>query len=86
MRRLDIITYAGALGGARIHARGLARTVRQWGHEATVLVGWRGYVTGQLEAARTAYEQRFQFEVMAGLTAAVYATVQSRTARLQRFA
>jgi len=38
------------------------------------------------KAARTAYEQRFQFEVMAGLTAAVYATVQSRTARLQRFA
>src|SRR5207302_3734745 len=51
MRIAYVITRADAVGGATIHVRDLARAMRDRGHEALVLVGGRGPVTGQLEAA-----------------------------------
>ena len=51
MRIAYVITRADAVGGATIHVRDLARAVRELGHEALILVGGRGPVTEQFEAA-----------------------------------
>ncbi len=56
MKIVYIITRADAVGGASIHVRDLARAMRERGHEATVLVGGRGHVTEQLEAAGVPFE------------------------------
>jgi glycosyltransferase involved in cell wall biosynthesis len=46
-----VITRADAVGGATIHVRDLARAMRELGHDPLVLVGGRGHVTDQFEAA-----------------------------------
>lgn len=56
MKIVYIITRADAVGGASIHVRDMARAMREQGHEATVLVGGSGHVTGQLEAAGVPFE------------------------------
>lgn len=56
MKIVYIITRADAVGGASIHVRDLARAMRERGHETTVLVGGKGHVTEQLEAAGVPYE------------------------------
>ena len=56
MKIVYIVTRADAVGGASIHVRDLARAMREHGHEATVLVGGRGPVTDQLEAAGVVFE------------------------------
>lgn len=56
MRIVYLITRADAVGGASIHVRDLARTLRDLGHETMVLVGGHGPVTDQLEAAGVSFE------------------------------
>jgi len=56
MRIVYIITRADVVGGASIHVRDLAREMGDRGHEVTVLVGGRGPVTEQLEAAGVAFQ------------------------------
>ncbi len=56
MRIVYIITRADAVGGASVHVRDLARAMQEHGHEAMVLVGGRGPVTDQLEAAGVTFE------------------------------
>lgn len=49
------ITRADAIGGATVHVRDLAQAMRDRGHGVTVLVGGRGPVTDELEAAGIPY-------------------------------
>ena len=56
MKIVYVVTRADAVGGASIHVRDLARAMRERGHEATVLVGGRGPVTAQFEAAGVPFE------------------------------
>jgi len=55
MRILYVVTRADAVGGASIHVRDLAREMRRRGHEVIVLVGGRGPVTEQFQAAGVPY-------------------------------
>jgi glycosyltransferase involved in cell wall biosynthesis len=56
MRIVYVITRADAVGGASIHVRDLAREMGERGHDVTVLVGGRGPVTDQLEAAGVPFQ------------------------------
>ncbi len=51
MRIVYVITRADAVGGASVHVRDLARAMREKGHDASVIVGGEGPVTGQMTAA-----------------------------------
>jgi glycosyltransferase involved in cell wall biosynthesis len=61
MRIVYIITRADEVGGAQVHVRDLATTVRSIGHEATVLAGWPGWLSDQL------VERGVPFEVVPAL-------------------
>src|SRR5690242_5291588 len=51
MRIAYVITRADSVGGATIHVRDLAASMRALGHEALVFVGGEGPVTAQFAAA-----------------------------------
>ncbi len=51
MKLVYIITRADAVGGASIHVRDLAQSLRDLGHDVTVLTGGEGAVTDQLRRA-----------------------------------
>lgn len=51
MKIAYVITRADAVGGASVHVREMARAMLDRGHDAVVLVGGRGPVTDQFEAA-----------------------------------
>lgn len=55
MRVAYVITRADAVGGASVHVRDLAQALIERGHEAMVLLGGEGPVTGQLAAARVPF-------------------------------
>jgi len=57
MKIVYLITRADAVGGASIHVRDLARTFSEAGHDTCVLIGGRGPVTEQLEAAGVRFEK-----------------------------
>ncbi len=56
MRIAYVVTRADAVGGASIHVRDMARAMREFGHEAMVLVGGEGPVTADLAAAGVPYQ------------------------------
>jgi glycosyltransferase involved in cell wall biosynthesis len=51
-----VVTRSDSVGGASIHVRDMAQAMLARGHEALVLVGGRGPVTAQLEAASVPYQ------------------------------
>ena len=51
MRIAYVVTRSDSVGGASIHVRDMARAMLARGHEVLVLIGGRGPVTAQLEAA-----------------------------------
>ena len=55
MKIVYILTRADSVGGASIHVRDMARAARERGHETIVLLGGRGPVSDQLEAAGDAF-------------------------------